>query len=119
MVLAIMEFICGEYIKIIEGKVIPMDYPPFDDLICGDKDSLPSHPKLELFHFSSADMKDAYGNSVEPRFASPSYRINAYDIGSLKGGLEGRLWNTFSKKRLSCKENKMTLFYHRKNNAEL
>ncbi|WP_418659934.1 hypothetical protein, partial [Alistipes ihumii] len=38
--------------------------------ICGDKDSLPSHPKLELFHFSSADMKDAYGNSVEPRFAS-------------------------------------------------
>ena len=57
-----------------------MDYPPFDNLICGDKDSLPSHPKLELFHFSSADMKDAYGNSVEPRFASPSYRINAYDI---------------------------------------
>ena len=46
--------------------------------ICGDKDSLPSHPKLELFHFSSDDMKDAYGNSVEPRFASPSYRINAY-----------------------------------------
>ena len=109
-----MEFICGEYIKIIEGKVIPMDYPPFDDLICGDKDSLPSHPKLELFHFSSADMKDAYGNSVEPRFASPSYRINAYDIGSLKGGLEGRLWNTSSKKRLSCKENKMTLFLSQK-----
>lgn len=71
--------------------------------ICGDKDSLPSHPKLELFHFSSDDMKDAYGNSVEPRFASPSYRINAYDIGSLKGGLEGRLWNTSSKKRLPCK----------------
>ena len=67
--------------------------------------------KLELFHFSSADMKDAYGNSVEPRFASPSYRINAYDIGSLKGGLEGRLWNTSSKKRLSCKENKMTMFF--------
>lgn len=79
--------------------------------ICGDKDSLPSHPKLELFHFSSADMKDAYGNSVEPRFATPSYRINAYDIGSLKGGLEGRLWNTSSKKRLPCKENKMTLYF--------
>ena len=70
--------------------------------ICGDKDSLPSHPKLELFHFSSDDMK--YGNSVEPRFASPSYRINAYDIGSLKGGLEGRLWNTSSKNDFHVKK---------------
>ena len=78
--------------------------------ICGDQDSLLSNPKLELFHFSSADMKDAYGNSVEPQFTSPSYRINAYDIGSLKGGLEGKLWNTSPKKRLSCKENKITLF---------
>ena len=78
---------------------------------CGNTDSLPLHPKLELFHFSSANMEDAYGNSIKPRLTSPSYRINAYSISPLKGELEGRLWNSSKKTRLPCKENEVTLFF--------
>lgn len=77
---------------------------------CGNTDSLPYNPKLELFHFSSADMKDANGNSIEPRFSSPDYRINAYDVGVLKGGLQGRIMGVRKKMQVPCDDNEITLF---------
>jgi len=73
---------------------------------CGNVDSLPSYPKLELFHFFSNDnMKDAYGNPFESGFVSPEYRINAYYFSSLF------IWGTPRNPRLPCEENKITLFF--------
>jgi hypothetical protein len=73
---------------------------------CGNPDSLPLNPKLELFHFFSNDnMEDAYGNPIESGFVSPEYRINAYDISSL------RIWGSLKNPRLPCDENEVTLFF--------
>ena len=72
---------------------------------CGVIDSLPLNPKLELFHYFSFNMEDASGNPIEPGFASPDYRINAYTFGSL------RIWGTPKNPRLPCDENKATLFF--------
>ena len=74
-------------------------------LKCGSVDLLPLEPKLELFHFSSMNMEDAYGNLIEPHFISPEYRINAYAYGSL------HIWGTRNSPRLPCEENEATLFF--------
>jgi len=73
---------------------------------CGNIDSLPLNPKLELFYWSSNDnMEDAYGNPFKSGFVSPEYRINAYTFGSL------RIWGTPNHPRLPCEENELTLFF--------
>ena len=72
---------------------------------CGKTDSLPLHPKLELFHFFNFNMEDARGNPIKPHFASPDYRINAYAWGAL------RIGGTRNNPRLPCKENEITLFF--------
>jgi hypothetical protein len=74
-------------------------------LKCGNVDSLPLNPKLELFHLTSTNMKDAHGNVIEPYFFSPEYRINAYAYGSLQ------ICGTRKKPRLPCDENDVTLFF--------
>ncbi|MDH6344163.1 hypothetical protein M2480_003078 [Parabacteroides sp. PFB2-12] len=78
---------------------------------CGNVDSIPLSPKLELFHYLSMDVNDAHGNLIEPYFVSPDYRINAYTSSSLKGGLEGRVWGTPKTPRLPCDEKEITLFF--------
>ena len=72
---------------------------------CGNIDSLPLNPKLELFIFSSVKMEDAQGNSIEPLFLSPEYRINAHTYGSMA------IWGTPNNPRLPCDENIITLFF--------
>jgi hypothetical protein len=72
---------------------------------CGNVDSLPLYPKLELFYFSSMNMKDAHGNIIEPHFDSPEYRINAYTYGSLQ------ISGTPNNPRLPCKNRRITLFF--------
>lgn len=74
-------------------------------LKCGNVDSLPLYPKLELFQLVSAKMEDAKGNTIKPYYISPEYRINAYTVGSLS------VWGTRKKPSLPCKENKVTLFF--------
>ncbi|MDR1006703.1 MAG: hypothetical protein LBL74_07555 [Bacteroidales bacterium] len=80
-------------------------------LECGNVDSLPLSPKLELFNFISADMKDAHGNTIEPYFISPDYRINAYSTETLHGGIEGRVFGKPKEPRFPCEENELTLFF--------
>lgn len=72
---------------------------------CGNVDSLPSYPKLELFNYLSMDMKDASGNPITPYFSSPEYRINAYNIGSIT------IWGSRKHPRLPCEEDEVTLFF--------
>ena len=75
---------------------------------CGNVDSLPLSPKLELFHFLSMDMEDAQGNPIEPGFISPEYRINAYTYGSIT------ISGSRDHPRLPCYENReevITLFF--------
>lgn len=74
-------------------------------LKCGNVDSLPLYPKLELFQLVSAKMEDAKGNTIKPYYISPEYRINAYTVGSLS------VWGTRKNPSLPCKENKVTLFF--------
>ncbi|GHS90213.1 hypothetical protein FACS1894201_11610 [Bacteroidia bacterium] len=73
---------------------------------CGNVDSLPLSPKLELFHFGDA-VGTKYENIEEYRFYPPEYRINAYDGSFLFEGTIG----TDKKPRLPCKEKEVTLFF--------
>jgi hypothetical protein len=73
-------------------------------LKCRITDTLPLHPKLDLFHYFSFNMEDAQGNPIKPAFGSPEYRINAYNWGSL------HIWGTRNNPRLPCEENRVTLF---------
>jgi hypothetical protein len=72
---------------------------------CGNTDSLPLHPKLQLFLFSSEKMEDAYGNPSKPHFFSPDYRINAYSYSPIF------IRGTLSHPHLPCDEKKITLFF--------
>lgn len=73
---------------------------------CGNIDSLPSYPKLELFlYFSNDNIIDAHGNTFKSRFVSPEYRINAYYFSSIY------IWGSPEKPRLPCKEDEATLFF--------
>ena len=77
-------------------------------LKCGNADSLPLHPKLELFDFfdnEDESMLDAIGNPIKSGFVSPEYRINAYTYGSIHIG------GTRKNPRLPCDENEITLFF--------
>lgn len=74
-------------------------------LKCGNVDSLPLSPKLELFNFLSMNMEDASGNPIPPHFSSPEYRVNAYTFGSLY------ILGSQKKPRLPCEENEVTLFF--------
>ncbi len=55
-------------------------------LKCGKTNILPLEPKLDLFHFISANMEDSNGDTIKPHFISPDYRINAYTYGALNIG---------------------------------
>jgi hypothetical protein len=78
---------------------------------CGDTDSLPLVPKLELFAFfdnENMSMLDASGNPLKSGFFSPEYRINAYTFGSLQ------ISGSRNHPRLPCYENNediITLFF--------
>ncbi len=74
-------------------------------LKCGETNTLPLEPKLDLFHFISANMEDLNGDTIKPHFISPDYRINAYSYGVLNIG------GNQKQQQLQCKEKVVTLFF--------
>jgi hypothetical protein len=81
---------------------------------CGETDSLPIAPKLDLFILFNNDNErtlDASGNPLNSGFVWPDYRIDAYSTGTLKGELEGRVWRSSPSFRFPCEGNEATLFF--------